>query len=104
MLSQLICNHSLCISCFKQYYYCDKKNEKIQEFVWYVVNDGRLKWKIIIMLCLIGYIYTKLNLFDDNLDWSILYPSYFSSENKIFSMLHDAKFSKEHLISNWLSC
>ena len=58
MLSQLICNHSLCISCFKQYYYCDKKNEKIQEFVWYVVNDGRLKWKIIIMLCLIGYIYT----------------------------------------------
>jgi hypothetical protein len=49
---------------------------------------------------LIGYIYTKLNLFDDNLDWSILYPNYFSSENKTFSMLHNATFSKEHLISN----
>lgn len=48
---------------------------------------------------LIGYIFTKLGLFDDNLDWSILYPNYFSSENKTFSMQHGAKFTKEHLIS-----
>ena len=49
---------------------------------------------------LIGYIYTKLDLFDDNLDWSILYPNYFSSENKTFSMLHNAKFTNEHLITD----
>lgn len=47
---------------------------------------------------LVGYIYTKLGLFDENLDWSILYPSYFSSENKTFSMLHNAKLKLEHLI------
>ena len=48
---------------------------------------------------LIGYIYTKLNLFEENVDWSILYPSYFSSENKSLSMLHNANLTLEHLIS-----
>jgi hypothetical protein len=47
----------------------------------------------------IGYIYTKLNLFDEGLDWSILYPSYFSSENKTFSLLHNATLSKEHQVA-----
>jgi len=47
---------------------------------------------------LIGYIYTKLKLFDDNLDWSILTPSYFSSENKTFKMLHNVKLEKEYQI------
>ena len=46
----------------------------------------------------IGYVYTKLGLFDGSLDWSILYPSYFSSENKTFSMLQKASLSKEHQI------
>ena len=44
---------------------------------------------------LIGYIYTKLNIFDDRLDWSILYPNYFSTENKSFIMLHNATLTKE---------
>ena len=47
----------------------------------------------------IGYIYTKLTLFDEGLDWSILYPSYFSSENKTFSLLHNATLLKEHQIA-----
>jgi hypothetical protein len=47
---------------------------------------------------LIGYIYTKLNLFDYSLDWSILYPSYFSSENKSLVLLHNAKLTKENQI------
>ena len=47
----------------------------------------------------IGYVYTKLGLFDGGLDWSILYPSYFSSENKTLSLLHDAILSKEHQIA-----
>jgi hypothetical protein len=47
----------------------------------------------------IGYIYTKLTLFDEGLDWSILYPSYFSSENKTFSLLHNATLSKEHQVA-----
>ena len=47
----------------------------------------------------LGYVYTKLSLFDDTLDWSILYPSYFSSENKTLSLLHDAILSKEHQIA-----
>jgi len=47
----------------------------------------------------LGYVYTKLSLFDDTLDWSILYPSYFSSENKTLSLLHDAMLSKEHQIA-----
>ena len=46
----------------------------------------------------IGYVYTKLSLLDEGLDWSILYPSYFSSENKTFSLLHKARLSKEHQI------
>ena len=46
----------------------------------------------------LGYVYTKLSLFDDGLDWSILYPSYFSSENKTLSLLNDAILSKEHQI------
>ena len=44
---------------------------------------------------LIGYIYTKLNLFDNNTDWSIISPSFFSSENKTFSMHHKANLTKE---------
>jgi hypothetical protein len=48
----------------------------------------------------IGYVYTKLTLLDEGLDWSILYPSYFSSENKTFSLHHNAILSKEHQISN----
>ena len=47
---------------------------------------------------LIGYIYTKLGLFDDGLDWSILYPSFFSTENKTLSLLHDATLTKERQI------
>jgi len=47
---------------------------------------------------LIGYIYTKLNLFVDRLDWSILYPNYFSSENKSLLLLHNATLTKEHQI------
>jgi len=47
----------------------------------------------------LGYVYTKLSLFDDTLDWSILYPSYFSSENKTLSLLHEAILSKEHQIA-----
>ena len=47
---------------------------------------------------LIGYIYTKVTLFDDGLDWSILTPSYFSSENKTFNMLHNVKLEKEYQI------
>jgi len=30
----------------------------------------------------IGYVYTKLTLLDEGLDWSILYPNYFSNRNK----------------------
>lgn len=44
---------------------------------------------------LIGYIYTKLNLLDNNTDWSIISPSFFSSENKTFSMHHKANLTKE---------
>jgi hypothetical protein len=47
---------------------------------------------------LIGYIYTKITLFEDSLDWSILTPSYFSSENKTFKMLHNVKLEKEYQI------
>ena len=47
---------------------------------------------------LIGYIYTKLTLLDATVDWSILYPSYFSTENKTFAMLHNATLTKEHEI------
>ena len=47
----------------------------------------------------LGYVYTNLSLFDDTLDWSILYPSYFSSENNTLSLLHDAILSKEHQIA-----
>ena len=47
----------------------------------------------------LGYVYTKLSLFDETLDWSILYPSYFSSENNTLSLLHDAILSKEHQIA-----
>lgn len=47
---------------------------------------------------LIGYIYTKLTLLRSNLDWSILTPSFFSNENKSFSMLHGVKLEKEEQI------
>jgi len=47
----------------------------------------------------IGYVYTKLTLLDEGLDWSILYPSYFSSENKTFYLNHNAILSKEHQIA-----
>ena len=47
----------------------------------------------------LGYVYTKLSLLEDGLDWSILYPSYFSSENKTLSLLNDAILSKEHQIA-----
>ena len=47
----------------------------------------------------IGYIYTKLSLFEEELDWSILYPSYFSSENKTFSLNHNATLTKEHHVA-----
>ena len=49
---------------------------------------------------LIGYIYTKLNLLDDNTDWSIISPNFFSSENKTFSMHHKSFLSAEHIIHN----
>jgi hypothetical protein len=47
---------------------------------------------------LIGYIYTSLGLFDDGLDWSILYPNFFSTENKTFSLHNDAILTKEYQI------
>lgn len=47
---------------------------------------------------LIGYIYTKLTLLDENTDWSILYPSFFSSENKTLSLHHQSHLTKETLI------
>ena len=47
---------------------------------------------------LIGYIYTKLTLLKSDLDWSILTPSFFSNENKSFSMLHGAMLEKEEQI------
>ena len=47
----------------------------------------------------IGYVYTKLGLFDEGLDWSILYPSYFSSENKTLSLLQNATLLKEDQIA-----
>ena len=47
---------------------------------------------------LIGYIYTKLTLLKSDLDWSILTPSFFSNENKSFSMLHGAILEKEEQI------
>jgi hypothetical protein len=47
---------------------------------------------------LIGYIYTKLNILDNNTDWSIISPSFFSSENKTFSMHHKATLTKEKQI------
>ena len=47
---------------------------------------------------LIGYIYTSLGLFDDGLDWSILYPNFFSTENKTFSLHNDATLTKEYQI------
>jgi hypothetical protein len=47
----------------------------------------------------IGYVYTKLGLFDGGLDWSILYPSYFSSENKTLSLLQNATLLKEDQIA-----
>ena len=47
---------------------------------------------------LIGYIYTSLGLFDDGLDWSILYPNFFSTENKTFSLHKDATLTKEYQI------
>lgn len=47
---------------------------------------------------LIGYIYTKLTLLKSDLDWSILTPSFFSNENKSFSMLHGAKLENEEQI------
>ena len=47
---------------------------------------------------LVGYIYTKLTLLKSDLDWSILTPSFFSNENKSFSMLHGVKLEKEEQI------
>jgi hypothetical protein len=44
---------------------------------------------------LIGYIYTKLTLLDQNTDWSILYPSFFSSENKTLSLQSNSSLTKE---------
>ena len=37
-------------------------------------------------------------LLKSDLDWSILTPSFFSSENKSFSMLHGATLEKEEQI------
>lgn len=48
---------------------------------------------------LIGYIYTKLTLLDENTDWSILYPNFFSSENKSLSLHHKSFLSTEHIIN-----
>ena len=47
---------------------------------------------------LVGYIYTKLTLLKSDLDWSILTPSFFSNENKSFSMLHGVKLENEEQI------
>jgi hypothetical protein len=46
----------------------------------------------------VGYIYTQLELLPENTDWSILYPSFFSSENPSLRLLHDAHLSQEELI------
>ena len=47
---------------------------------------------------LIGYIYTKLTLLDQNTDWSILYPNFFSSENKTLSLQSNSSLTKEKQI------
>lgn len=46
----------------------------------------------------IGYIYTQLSLLSPDTDWSILYPSYFSSENPNLQLQHEAYLSPEELI------
>jgi hypothetical protein len=47
---------------------------------------------------LIGYIYTKLTLLEQNTDWSILSPSFFSSENKTLSLQSNSSLTKEKQI------
>jgi hypothetical protein len=46
----------------------------------------------------IGYIYTQLTLLSEDTDWSILYPSYFSSENTQLRLRYDSDLSPEELI------
>jgi hypothetical protein len=46
----------------------------------------------------IGYIYTQLTLLPQDTDWSILYPSYFSSENTQLRLRYDSDLSPEELI------
>ena len=46
----------------------------------------------------IGYIYTQLTLLPEDTDWSILYPSYFSSENTQLRLRYDSDLSPEELI------
>lgn len=46
----------------------------------------------------VGYIFTKLTLLPEDTDWSILCPSYFSSENPGLKLLHDSQLSTEELI------
>jgi hypothetical protein len=46
----------------------------------------------------IGYIYTQLTLLPQDTDWSILYPSYFSSENTQLRLRYDSDLSHEELI------
>jgi len=46
----------------------------------------------------IGYIYTQLTLLPEDTDWSILYPSYFSSENPQLRLRYDSNLSPEELI------
>lgn len=46
----------------------------------------------------IGYVYTQLTFLREDTDWSILYPSYFSSENPGLRLRHDSYLSPEELI------
>jgi hypothetical protein len=46
----------------------------------------------------IGYIYTQLELLARDTDWSILWPSFFSSENPDLHLLEDAYLEKEKII------
>lgn len=47
---------------------------------------------------LIGYIYTSLGLLESSTDWSILAPSFFSTENSDLCLLKDASFGPEEEI------
>ena len=49
---------------------------------------------------LVGYIYSKLGLLPSTIDWSILSPAFFSSDNKSFPLVAGFSLHKEKEISS----